>query len=139
MILQLFKWFVKGLLLAACFAGGYYWSLSLKPDSDLRDAHVAAEKIRDAGDEFQGKGSTILDAGVEMLGKADEMRNVVRERAQRGAPVTEAGLLPEAMPAIAAEADRSDRPEDTEVRTPDPSVLNLAMRNHIEALRALGR
>ena len=117
--MKIIKALIHGLLLAACFAGWYYWSLSLKPDGG-RDATFDRLRFPSGGVELRDA----VEAGVETLGtvvsKAEDL--VGESRVEALESVTK--------PETVAEA--------TTVES-DSSLLKVAMRNNLDALRNLGR
>ena len=107
MIIRLLKAFVQGLLLAACFAGGYYWAVSLKPGDVIRDAGY---EMRDDGEKLEDRELSlrepVLSLGVENVDTVGD-------------------------PEIA------EAPTPATVENVDSTSLSVAMRNHLDALRKL--
>jgi hypothetical protein len=135
MIRQLFKWFFKGLLLAACFAGGYYWSLALKSEAEGRDAGY---RMRDGALRSSKSEAWVRETGIALRDRGREMLDAVRGLSDA------AGVLPEEKLAVdtatlTPEAETPPASAIAEPESTEPNALRVAMRNHIEALRSLGK
>lgn len=114
-MIKLLKLVLQGLLLAACFAGGYYWSLSLRQDA--QGPQNPSRMVSDAV-------SDIHETGKEIL-----------EEIERGDAPTDLPLAVEDT--SVKEPKRLDKTAEPEPVESTSEAFNVAMRNSLDALRKL--
>jgi hypothetical protein len=113
MMKKLFKACLQGLLLAACFVGGYYWGNDLKDEVEANAKALAVAQIND----------TIKQNVTEVAERVDS----ALERA-KPSPV-------EPISEVQAEVVS----EEVEREEAERSALSLAMENNLQALKNLGQ